>query len=73
VSFGLLKEMLKLPAGDRAELAIVLWESLSEAERQGQFPLTEADKAELDHRWGEQVANPASSVPWSELRSRLLG
>jgi hypothetical protein len=27
----------ELPAGERAELAMALWESLSEAEREGEF------------------------------------
>ena len=32
-----LSDLLKLPAGERAELAMVLWESLSEAERKGEL------------------------------------
>ena len=35
-----LSELLKLPAGERAELAMALWESLSEAEREGELELT---------------------------------
>jgi putative addiction module component (TIGR02574 family) len=68
-----LTELLKLPAADRADLAIALWESLSDAERDGPFPLSETDKAELDRRWVEHVTDPASSVPWSEVRSKLFG
>jgi hypothetical protein len=29
-----LSQLLKLPAGDRVELAIALWESLSDSERE---------------------------------------
>ena len=68
-----LSQLLKLPAGDRAELAMALWESLSDAERQGELALTEEQGAELDRRWAEHLANPASAVPWSEVRRRLLG
>jgi putative addiction module component (TIGR02574 family) len=67
-----LAELLKLPAGDRAELAMALWESLSDPERDGAFDLSDTDRAELDRRWAEHVANPASAAPWSQVRSRLI-
>ena len=35
-----LSEFLKLPAGERAELAMALWESLTEAERDAELQLT---------------------------------
>jgi hypothetical protein len=35
-----LPELLKLPADDRAQIAIALWESLTEAQRDGAFDLT---------------------------------
>ena len=68
-----LTDLLKLPADDRAELAIALWESLEEAERDGVFELTEEQRRELDRRWEEHRRNPAAAVPWSEVRRRLLG
>ena len=68
-----LGELLKLPAGDRAELAMALWESLSDAECDGAFELSDMDRAELDRRWAEHVENPDSAVPWSQVRSKLLG
>ena len=68
-----LSQLLKLPAGDRAELAIALWESLSDSEREGAFELTDEQRAELDRRWAEHVEHPGSAVPWSEVRRKLLG
>jgi putative addiction module component (TIGR02574 family) len=68
-----LTDLLKLPADDRAELAIALWESLDEAERDGVFDLTAEQRRELDRRWEEHQRNPASAVPWSEVRRKLLG
>jgi putative addiction module component (TIGR02574 family) len=68
-----LSQLLRLPAGDRAELAMALWESLSETEREGELALTEEQGAELDRRWAEHLANPGSAVPWSEVRRKLLG
>ena len=67
-----LAQLLKLPAGDRAELAMALWESLTEPEREGELALTDEQRAELDRRWAEHVDNPGSAVPWSEVRRKLL-
>jgi putative addiction module component (TIGR02574 family) len=67
-----LGQLLKLPAADRAELAIALWESLSDSEREGAFELTEEQRAELDRRWTEHLANPGTAIPWSEVRRKLL-
>lgn len=68
-----LTELLKLPAGDRAELAMALWESLTDTEREGELELSAADRAELDKRWAEHLENPNSAVPWAEVRSKLTG
>lgn len=68
-----LSQLLKLPAADRAELAMALWESLSAGEREGELVLTDEQGAERDRRWAEHPANPGSAVPWSEVRRKLLG
>ena len=68
-----LSELLKLPANDRAELAIALWESLSDSERDGALELNAEQRAELDRRWAEHLQNPGSSVAWSEVRRKVLG
>jgi putative addiction module component (TIGR02574 family) len=68
-----LTELLKLPAGDRAELAMALWESLSDAEREGELQLSDADRAELDRRWAEHLQNPKSAIPWADVRRKLQG
>ncbi len=68
-----LSQLLKLPAGDRAELAMALWESLSVGEREGELALTDEQGAAIDRRWAEHLANPGSAVPWSEVRGKLLG
>ena len=68
-----LAELLKLPASDRAELAMALWESLSDVERDAAFELSDAERAEIDKRWAEHVERPDSAVPWCQVRSKLLG
>lgn len=69
----LLSELLNLPAGKRADLAMALWESLSDAERANALPVDSDLITELDRRWAEHVANPGSAVPWSDVERRLRG
>lgn len=68
-----LSELLKLPADDRAELAIALWESLSDDARGTALELSDEQRAELDRRWAEHMRNPGSAVRWSDVRGKLLG
>jgi len=63
-----LAELLKLPAGERAELAMALWEGLSDTEREGVQELSAEEAAELDRRWAEHIACPDSAVPWDTCR-----
>lgn len=69
---GTLSQLLKLSADDRAELAMALWESLSDSEREKELALTDAQAAEIDRRWADHMANPESAIPWSEVRRKLL-
>jgi putative addiction module component (TIGR02574 family) len=68
-----LTDLLKLPAGDRAELAMALWDSLTDRERETELQLTDEQRVELDRRWAEHVANPGSAIPWADVRAKLLG
>ena len=42
-----LSQLLKLPADDRVELAMALWASLSDAEREGELALSDEEAAAL--------------------------
>ena len=68
-----LAELLRLPANQRVEIAMALWESLTEAEREAELALTPEQEAELDRRLAEHVANPGSAIPWDEVRRKLAG
>ncbi|MGH9783815.1 MAG: addiction module protein [Terriglobia bacterium] len=68
-----LSQLLKLPPGERAELAMALWDSLTDAEREGELDLTAEQRDELDRRWADHLKNPSSAMPWSEVRRKLLG
>ena len=66
-----LSELLKLPSEERAELAMALWDSLTDAERENEFTLTAEQRAELDRRWAEHLRNPDSGVPWNMVKRKL--
>ena len=66
-----LSELLKLPAGERAELAMALWESLSETEREIELALTPEDAAKVDRRSADCVERPESGIPWEDVRRKL--
>lgn len=67
-----LPDLLKLSPRDRAELAIALWESLSEGDRAQALELTDAQRRELDRRWAAHLADPDSATDWSDIRRDLL-
>jgi putative addiction module component (TIGR02574 family) len=60
---------LKLPIDQRLDLAQTLWDSASPPE---DFTLTPELRDLLDARLLEAEANPDSSVPWEEMKARLL-
>ena len=66
-----LEQLLKLPASERAELAMALWESLSDADREPYFEMTPELAAELDRRWQEHLDDPGSAIPWDEVKQKL--
>jgi len=47
------------------------WNSLTDAEREEHAVLTDEQKAELDRRWANYLADPDSSIPWEEVKRRL--
>ena len=67
-----LTKLLELPAAERVDIAMALWDSLTPAEQEAEFDLTPEQRAELDRRLAEHVADPTSAVPWDEVRRKLL-
>jgi putative addiction module component (TIGR02574 family) len=66
-----LAELLKLTPGQRIEIAMALWDSLSDDERAAELALTPEQEAELDRRISEHVADPGSAIPWDDVRRKL--
>lgn len=64
-----MEDLLKLSVAERIQLVEDLWDSI--AADTDAFPLTEAQKAELDRRLAEHEADPDSAIPWEEVRERL--
>jgi putative addiction module component (TIGR02574 family) len=62
-----LDDLLKLPPSERADLALALWESLSDADRAAEVALSPKQESELDRRLAEHTADPTSAVPWEEV------
>ena len=66
----LLAEALRLPLGERHQLAEELWDSLP-AEIQS-AELTDEQKAELDRRLADLEKNPDAGSSWEEVEARIL-
>ena len=65
-------DLLKLPVAERVELAMALWESIENSpEAEALFPLTDAQRAELDRRLAEHERDPSTAIPWEEVQRRL--
>ena len=67
-----LTKLLELPSTERVDLAMALWDSLTPAEQEAEFDLTPEQRAELDRRLAEHIADPASAIPRDEVRRKLL-
>jgi putative addiction module component (TIGR02574 family) len=61
-------EINGLSTAEKAELLDAVWESL-EADAAS---LTDAQRAELDHRILRHQQNPSDVVPWENVRASLL-
>jgi putative addiction module component (TIGR02574 family) len=57
-----------LSAAEKAELLDEVWESL-EADA---VSLTDAQRAELDHRIARHEQNPSDVVPWGQVKAGLF-
>jgi toxin ParE1/3/4 len=56
-------KLLELPAAERVDVAMALWDSLTSAEQEAEFDLTMEQRAELDSRLAQHIADPASAIP----------
>ena len=64
-------EPLELPVGERVRLAQVLWDSV--ASNQQAYPISEAERRELDRRLEEYDRNPNAGSSWEDVKRRITG
>jgi putative addiction module component (TIGR02574 family) len=64
---NLRQQIDKLSAAEKAELLDEVWESLET----DAASLTNAQRAELDHRIARHEQNPSDVVPWEQVKAGL--
>ena len=62
----------ELPIPERIELAEDIWDSIAE-EAPDSSHLSTEERTELHRRLAGHMADPASSIPWEEVRASLFG
>ena len=62
-------EILRLPVAERIRLVETIWDSIAEVPET--VELSDAHRAELDHRLAAYEKDPSLGSPWPEVRSRI--
>ncbi len=65
----LLEEIQQLDIAERLQLVEDIWDSV--AARTTNFPITEAQKVELDRRLAERVSNKPNGVSLDQIAQKL--
>jgi len=68
----LMPEIARLTLAERIQLVEDLWDSIA-AEASQSVPLTEEQLAELQRRSRAHQQDPASAIPWEQVRAELDG
>lgn len=63
----------ELTIPERLQLVEDLWDSIAADADAELLPLTEAERVLLDERLADRDARPDSTIPWSDVRARILG
>lgn len=71
MSNDLREELFKLSAAERLELVEELWDSIAAEREHEPFPLSDAQREELERRLHELDEHPERARPWEEVRKRL--
>lgn len=66
----LLEQAKGLDIDEQIELVEAIWDGI--VSRNAVPPLTEAQKAELDRRLADHMANPDDLIPWDEVKAAAL-
>jgi len=60
-----------LPLSERIQLVADIWDSIA-ADTSGKPLFVAEDVADFNHRLAAHQADPASSVPWDQVRTQLF-
>lgn len=71
MNMQLLAQARQLSVQDQIELVEALWDNIAE-ETAVPVSLSVEQRAELHRRFAEHQADPASSIPWEQIRTNLL-
>ena len=66
-----LTDLLALPATQRLELAMGLWQSLDHTEQEQALAVSPALITELERRWSRHQHRPEESLSWELVRQEL--
>ena len=66
-----LTDLLSLPATERFELAMGLWQSLDRAEQEQALAVSPALITELERRWSRHQHHPEEALSWELVREDL--
>lgn len=66
----LLEQARKLDVNEQIDLVEAIWDGI--ANRGEAPPLTDAQKAELDRRLAQHLANPDDVILWSEVKAAVF-
>ena len=66
-----ISELLELPVGERVRLAQVLWDSV--AANQEAYPISDAERRELDRLLQEYDRDPSAGSSWEDVKRRITG
>ena len=61
----------KLPISERIQLVEDLWDSIAE-ESPDSLQLSAPERAEMQRRYADHLANPSTSIPWEQVRAMLF-
>lgn len=70
-SDALRKELFQLSTAEKLELVEELWDNIATEREDEPFPLTDAQRQELNRRVQELDDHPERARPWEEVRERL--
>ncbi len=70
----LMEDVKKMPISERIQLVEDIWDTIATvpSDSHGTLKLSKTELVELDRRRDAHKTDPASGIPWKEIRSKLF-